>query len=124
MLGRGEPGTPCVAHWFGPGTDTSILRSGKNDEWYKKARATVLTWPRPWFALRIIHHCEVKMAMRLRPNEHATITIDREVCGRRDYDAHRTDTCDKLLSRFLPPGATLTIVQSSGTTVTYRGDTR
>ncbi|WP_442912764.1 DddA-like double-stranded DNA deaminase toxin [Kutzneria sp. CA-103260] len=50
------------------------------------------------------------------------VVIDKTVCGTRTFDWSKSWTCDKLLPTLLPPGASLTVVQPDGTTLTYVGE--
>lgn len=111
--------------WLGPGHDVTVVRSGDGDEWFDKAEAFARTMPpHRRRAIRLARHVEVKLAMRMREEgrRHETVVIDRKVCGRRPYDRTAPLTCDKMLKFFLPPGATLTIVEDDGTRVTYEGE--
>jgi hypothetical protein len=101
------------------------LSSGKDDEWYAKARRTAATFPPDLkAAVRLATHLEVKFAVRMREQglRDETIVIDRPVCGRGPTDSTLPFTCDKLLPRFLPAGSQLTVVERDGTRRTYRGE--
>jgi hypothetical protein len=103
-----------------------VLRSGHGDEWYDKAKALAphLLPPHLRRAVRLARHIEVKLAVRMREEQrpHETVVIDREVCGRTAADEHEPLTCDKILKYFLPTGSTLTVVETDGTRITYRGE--
>jgi hypothetical protein len=74
--------------------------------------------------LQLARHVEIKLAIRMREQRrlHETVIIDREVRGRRPHDSTEPFTRDTMLSKFLPPGATLTVIEHDGTRVTYRGE--
>lgn len=124
-LPPGMAGTQAQGRWLGPGTDVTVVRSGKGDQWYDKAKAFAAGFSWQFrAAVDLASHVEVKLAMRMREESrnHETVVIDRTVCGRRPFDRNDPFTCDKMLKWFLPPGATLTVVEHDGTAVTYQGE--
>lgn len=48
--------------------------------------------------------------------------MDREVCGTLPHQSEWQLTCDKMLSTYLPPRSTLTVIEPDGTRRTYTGD--
>lgn len=60
--------------------------------------------------------------MRELAVQHATIVIDRPVCGTQPTDSTMPFACDKFLPSFLPAGKELTVVERDGTQRTYRGE--
>lgn len=66
---------------------------------------------------------EVKIALAMRDQQlrNETVVMDRPVCGTLEADQADPFTCDKYLSRFLPPGARLRVVQPDGTVNEYTG---
>ncbi|WP_433265325.1 DddA-like double-stranded DNA deaminase toxin [Actinosynnema sp. CS-041913] len=123
-LPRRPEGSETQGRWLGPGTDVTVLRSGKGDEWYDKALAFIKGMGGRGRVLMLATHVEVKLAVRMREERRTqeTVIIDRQVCGRRETDSHLANTCDKQLKHILPPGTTLTVVEHDGTRVVYRGE--
>ncbi|SFP73226.1 SCP1.201-like deaminase [Amycolatopsis arida] len=71
---------------------------------------------------RLAKHVEVKIAWAMRREglTDETVVIDREARGTRDFDRDAPLTCDKSLSRFLPPGGCLRVVEADGNIRGYR----
>ncbi|WP_190819052.1 DddA-like double-stranded DNA deaminase toxin [Saccharopolyspora pogona] len=64
----------------------------------------------------IARHVEIRFAMRMADQgiTQAEIEINRPICGSRPgIDDDLPETCDKQLSRFLPPGSTLRVNDGS-----------
>ncbi|WP_436499588.1 DddA-like double-stranded DNA deaminase toxin [Actinokineospora sp. HUAS TT18] len=121
------PGGRTVGAWIDKDGVEHELVSGNRDEWFTAAAqfARERGWAKGRAVLGLARHVEVKFAMRLRatwrpgqppPNE--TIVIDRPPCG---VLAPGDWTCDATLDDWLPPGATLTVIDRDGHRYTYRG---
>jgi nucleic acid/nucleotide deaminase of polymorphic system toxin len=99
------------------------ITSGAGDEHHDAVVRFARDSKLPPAVARLARHGEVKVAVAMR--EHGlrdeTVVIDRQVCGTRPFDRTQPYTCDKYLSRFLPPGARLRVVQADGTVATYTG---
>lgn len=124
-LTQGTRGTTTLGKWVDQKGVVHDLSSGKDDEWFDKVRQVSATFPpNQRAAVRLARHLEVKFAVRMREQglREETIVIDRPVCGLGPTDSTLPFTCDKLLPRFLPPGAQLTVVEHDGTRRTYRGE--
>ncbi len=105
--------------WIDDGGNEHALISGEHDEEYREAvehgRRLELV-PEPG-TLDIAGHVEVKFAMHMRRTgvSHATIIVNNAPCEGRM-------SCDQLLARFLPLGATLTVYGPNDFKETYRGE--
>ncbi|WP_116051384.1 DddA-like double-stranded DNA deaminase toxin [Amycolatopsis palatopharyngis] len=125
-VGSRPDGTPTHGEWVRSDGWSVRIISGPGDEHFHTAATQLadLGLPRP--VSRLATHVEVKVAARMRedglPDE--TVVIDRSVCGTRPFDVHRQYTCDRYLSRILPPGARLRVVQPDGTIRQYEGEVK
>ncbi|GAA3843475.1 hypothetical protein GCM10022243_07470 [Saccharothrix violaceirubra] len=120
----GVRGARAQGRWLGPGTDSTVLRSGSADEWHRPAfEFLAAAFGRRAPELELAKHMEIKLAVRMRTEgrRRETLVIDRMVCGREPHNRRFQATCDKILKYVLPPGATLTVIEHDGTPVTYRG---
>ncbi|GAA4870885.1 DddA-like double-stranded DNA deaminase toxin [Saccharopolyspora cebuensis] len=106
--------------WLSDDGDVVMLESGRGGAYYETARRRAvelgLTYGRPNAEAAIARHVEVQFAMRMDEQkiDHAEIEINRRVCGTTPgKDDDLTDTCDKQLERFLPPGTTLRVKDGS-----------
>jgi hypothetical protein len=112
------------------GTDHE-LTSGNRDRWHTLAAdfARQRGWSRGSSVLGLTRHVEIKFAMRMRemdatrrpgdPLLEETIVIDRPPCG---VGSTVDWTCETRLPDFLPPGASLTVIDRAGNQYTYRGN--
>jgi len=124
-LPRGLRGGQTQGAWIAADGQRHELSSGKDDQWYQKAKQFAAGFPPALRAAsRLAVHLETKFAVRMREEGRLreTIVIDRGVCGNGATDRGLPFTCDRLLSRFLPPGAELTVVERDGARRTYRGE--
>lgn len=130
-LPRGLPGAKAEGRWRNGRGEDVVLRSGRDDEWWAEAerfaRRIGLVDAASRAALDLSKHIEIKLAMRMRePRErcrrHEIVRIDRPVCGTLPHQAEWALTCDKMLPTYLPPGATLTVVEPDGTRRMYAGN--
>jgi hypothetical protein len=130
-LSRGQPGAKAEGRWRNGKGDDVVLRSGRGDPWWvaaeRFARDRGLLSRESRASLDLSKHIEIKLAMRMRaPGEqcrrHEVVRMDREVCGTLLHQQEWALTCDKMLPMYLPPGATLTVVEPDGTRRTYVGD--
>ncbi|HVK25177.1 MAG TPA: DddA-like double-stranded DNA deaminase toxin [Actinokineospora sp.] len=124
------PGGRTVGAWIDDDGVEHELVSGNRDEWFAVAAAYARErgWVKGRAVLGLARHVEVKFAMRMRardlqrrpgdPPIKATIVIDRPPCG---VVVPGEWTCDGTLDDWLPPGATLTVIDRDGTRYTYRG---
>lgn len=117
-----RPPRPGKTHgrWVTRDGDTVMLESGRGGEYYRAARTRAvelgLTYGRPNAEAAVARHVEIQFAARMRALgiRHAEIEVNRRVCGTRaGRDDDLSDTCDKQLPRFLPPGATLRVRDGS-----------
>lgn len=97
-----------------------VLVSGRGGPYYDAARQRSvelgLTHGQPNAEAAIARHVEIQFAMRMVDEgiTHAEIEINRLVCGTKTgVDDDLPETCDKQLSRFLPPGSTLRVKDGS-----------
>lgn len=124
------PGGRTAGVWIDASGREHDLISGNRDEWFATAAdyARQRGWVKGRAVLGLARHVEVKFAMRLRarhalrrpsdPPIDETIVIDRPPCG---ISAPGDWTCDATLDDWLPPGATLTVIDRDGNRYTYRG---
>ncbi|MGW3467877.1 DddA-like double-stranded DNA deaminase toxin [Saccharopolyspora sp. NPDC000995] len=126
-----RPPRPGKTHgrWFAPNGYSVMLESGRGGEYYQAARRRAvelgLTHGRPNAEAAIARHVEIQFAERMREQGimHAEIEINRQVCGTRPgKDDDLSDTCDKQLPRFLPPGSTLRVRDGTSGGRLYRGE--
>lgn len=86
----GTRGTATLGKWVDQNSVVHDLSSGKDDEWYGKARQVAATFP-PHLraAVRLATHLEVKFAVRMHEQglHRETIVIDRPVCGQGPTDS-------------------------------------
>ncbi|WP_328610382.1 hypothetical protein OG943_15020 [Amycolatopsis sp. NBC_00345] len=123
-VGRAEvAGGQAQGEWVRSDGTSVAVASGRGDPQYEAAARFVAESNAPRPATRLATHVEVKIAMAMREQglRDETVVIDRQVCGTREFDREAPFTCDKYLSRFLPPGARLRVVQPDGTVSEYTG---
>ncbi|GAA3843437.1 hypothetical protein GCM10022243_07420 [Saccharothrix violaceirubra] len=109
---------------MGPEGEETPMTSGPGDQWHAAAVDRAKSFKAPHNrAVRLARHVEVKPAMRMRVENRVaeTLVMDRPVCGQLPEDAGKPFTCHNYLKWFLPPNATLTVVEPDGRQVTYRG---
>lgn len=104
--------------------------SGNRDEWFVAAAefARERGWVKGRAVLGLARHAEVKFAVRMRalasrqeagaPPMDETIVINRPPCG---VEVPGEWTCEVKLADFLPPNASLTVIDRDGNRYIYRG---
>jgi hypothetical protein len=127
-VGSRPDGTSAQGEWVRSNGWAVRMHSGRGDEYFSAVEEFVANElpPRQRRAKRLATHVEVKVAVAMRREAltDETVVIDRQVCGTRDYDRDDPLTCDRYLSRLLPPGARLHVVEPDGTIRTYEGETK
>ncbi|MGX7825859.1 DddA-like double-stranded DNA deaminase toxin [Actinokineospora sp. 24-640] len=124
------PGARTYGAWIDCDGEVHDLVSGNRDQWFVAAAdyGRERGWVKGRAVLGLARHIEVKFAMRLRdrhdrrrpgdPPLSETIVIDRPPCG---TAAPAEWTCDATLADWLPPGATLIVIDRDGNRHIYRG---
>ncbi|WP_344871926.1 DddA-like double-stranded DNA deaminase toxin [Allokutzneria multivorans] len=128
-LTPGAPGTRALGKWVAPNGTVHELSSGPG-EWFGPTQE----WARerghapPVGMWMMARHIELQFAIRMRAMLrsrsasagplHETIAIDRPPC---QPVVPGGQSCDTLLSLFLPPGSSLTVLVEDGSRYTYQG---
>lgn len=122
-VGRGTAKTQATGEWLHSDGWSTRVTSGTRDQHHGSARDYLAArFPRP--VVELARHVEVKIAVALNQStddHEATVVMDRQVCGTREFDRRRPITCDKFLPRILEPGKRLRVVEPDGTMRTYHG---
>jgi hypothetical protein len=102
-----------------PTVTTCCWSAGRGSRYYepacRQAERLGLTRGLPGAEPAIARHVEVQFVARMIDAglTDETVEINRPVCGTTDRDRSWSDTCDKRLPEFLPPGHRLTVRDGS-----------
>lgn len=124
-VGEGVTRAAARGEWLHPDAPPTPVASGKRDDAYDAAYAHLVDRFGARVA-RLATHMEVKLSIALHGNDEqqATLVIDRRVCGTTTRDENDSYTCDKYLSRILPTGKRLRVIESTGRIRIYEGEGR